>query len=308
MTTLLRWGRSAYETDAALAEERRLLAALGVPVLHFQGADPPLDGVTVMAVTSKVQVTEALLSRAPDLKLVVTTTSGHEHIDVQAAQARGVAVARCPLARRDAVVDTAVGMALSFLRDLPGLQARARAGVWARGELPARAPRRARDVTVGVVGLGVIGRRAAEVWAALGAQVLACDPAVPGTLPLAELLPRADVLTLHCALTASSSALIHRGNLHRLKPGVILINTARGGCLDLPALLHAPRIGGLGLDVFPQEPWPELAALAARDDVLITPHAAGYHPGLGEAVAAELADTVACFLAGRPLPHPVTAA
>ncbi|MCB9796152.1 MAG: hypothetical protein H6741_25935 [Alphaproteobacteria bacterium] len=302
MTRLLRWGRSAYETDAALAEERRRLEALGVEVRRHEGPEPPLAGVTVLTTTSKVRVDEALLARSPDLRLVVTTTSGYDHIDVEAARARGVRVARCPMARRDAVVDTSLAMGLSLLRRLPTFDRRAEAGVWARGELPALAPRLVRGLKVGVVGVGVIGSRAAEVWAALGGEVTLCDPKLPDAATLAEVLEGSELVTLHCALTPGSDWLVDQQALQSMRPGAILLNTARGRCVDVEALMRVEHLGGVGLDVFPVEPWPDLPALRTKGEVLLAPHAAGYHPGLGMAVAAEVAAAVEAFLAGRELP------
>lgn len=300
---VLRWGRSAYETDADLALEAQGLRALGCSMAWSVDPAPDLHGVSILVVTSKVRVDAALLARAPDLQLVVTTTSGHEHIDVPAASARGVHVARCPMARRDAVVDTSVGMALSLLRDLPGLQQRANQGLWARAELPARAPRRACDQTVGVVGHGVIGSRAAQVWRALGARVLVSDPVLSDSVPLTQLLAESSIVTLHCSLTPSSTWLLDREALRALPAGAIVINTARGRSVRVSALAEVTHLGGVGLDVFPTEPWPDLAALSQRPNVLVTPHAAGFHPGLGRVVAREVTDTVAAWLAGEPLPH-----
>lgn len=305
MTVLLRWGRSAYETDEALALERALLEPLGVEVRRHEGPSPPLSGVELLATTSKVRVDEAVLAEASALQLVVTTTSGHEHIDAPAARSRGVTVARCPVARRDAVVDTSLAMGLSLLRRLPAFDRRAEAGVWARRELPELAPRLVRGLVVGVVGVGVIGARAAEVWRALGAEVLLCDPRLPDGLPLTQLLARAELLTLHCALTPGSDWLIDADALSAMRPGAILLNTARGRCVDVEALAGVTHLGGVGLDVFPVEPWPGLAGLKRRGDVYLLPHAAGYHPGLGEAVAREVAETVRCFLAGEGVPAEV---
>jgi phosphoglycerate dehydrogenase-like enzyme len=228
MTTLLRWGRSDYETAEDLALEARLLAEDGVTTRHAIGPPPDLRGVEVLVTTSKVKVTEAVLAHADDLRLIITTTSGHEHIHLPAAQARGITVARCPLARRDAVIETSLAMGLSLLRDLPTLQARAEAGIWARAELPQRPMRRLSGLVVGVVGAGIIGEKAAASWRALGADVLVCDPRLPDGVSLETLFAEAELITLHCALTPSSRHLINAETLRRLKPGVILLNTARG--------------------------------------------------------------------------------
>ena len=99
-------------------------------------------------------------------------------------------------------------------------------------------------------------------------------------------------VTLHCSLTPSSRKLIDHRFLARLKPGTILLNTARGECVDMDALRAADRLGGVGLDVFPREPWSALAELARRPRVIVTPHAAGYYDQLGRVLSEELVTTV----------------
>jgi phosphoglycerate dehydrogenase-like enzyme len=302
---VLRWGRSAYETDEALALEREGLEALGCTLSHYVGPRPPVEEAQILVVTSKVKVDEAVLSRAPGLRLVLTTTSGHEHLDKPAAAARGVTLARCPLARRDAVVDTSLAMGLSLLRGVPGLHRRSEQGVWARGELPGRRMRLVRGLAVGVVGHGVIGRAAAASWRALGAEVAICDPAQAGTVPWSDLLVSSELVLLHCELTADSERMVDAAALAMMSPGAILVNTARGGLVDLEALVAADHLGGIGLDVFPEEPPTDLAGLARRENTILLPHAAGYHEGLGEAVAREVVDAVRGWMDGGAVPHPV---
>ena len=304
---LLRWGRSAYETPESIATEERLLAALGVELRpNHLGPEAPVEEVEILALTSKVRVTAELLERAPKLKLVVTTTSGHEHIDAAACAARGVRVARCPLARRDAVVDTSLALGLSLLRAMPTLQERAEEGIWARGELPSLSMRLARGLPVGVVGHGVIGARAAQVWRALGAQVWVSDPKMKRSPSILELAENCPLITLHCDLNPSSARLVDARVLEAMQPGAILLNTARGGLVDTDALMEVDHLGGVGLDVFPEEPFPRIQELARRPRTLLLPHAAGYHEELGLSVARELAATVGAFLAGKALPHQVS--
>ena len=301
MTRVLRWGRSAYETVEELEAEGVSLEALGCRVRRDEGREPDLAGVEILVVTSKQRVDAAVFKRAEALQLVITTTSGHDHVDLEAAEAAGVAVARCPLARRDAVVDTSLAMGLSLLRQLPVLHDRARAGVWARGELPGMPMGRVRGLDVGVVGYGVIGRRATEAWRNLGARVRWHDPAVSGSLPLEDLFALSSLVTLHCALTPSSEGLIGDAACAAMAPGTVVLNTARGRCVDVASLVRAEHLGGVGLDVYPEEPWPDLAALAARPNTILTPHAAGYHPGLGAAIVEEVEASVAAWCEQAPL-------
>lgn len=286
-----------------MALEARALASWGFEVERHEGASPDLEGVSLLVVNSGVSVDGDLLERSDELGLVITTTSGFDHVDLRVAREQDVLVARCPRSRRDAVVDTTLGMGLSLLRDLPGMQAAATRGHWVRSELPARGPRRIRDCRVGIVGFGVIGQRAAECWAALGAEVLHTDPRHPDSSPIEAVLA-CDIVTLHCSVEPGAGPVLGPAELACLSPGTILINTARGSCVDLPALLEISDLGGLGLDVFPEEPFP-LEALATRTDVLLTPHAAGYFPGLGEALAQEVAACAGAWVQGQSPPHRV---
>lgn len=301
---VVQWGPSEHVTDeerAALAErlERR-----GATVRSCARDKRPPADTEVIVCNTKTRVDAATLAALPVLRLVVTTTSGHDHIDVAAARDRGVTVARCPLARRDAVVQSSIAMALALLHRLPRYARDAEAGRWARAAARERAPRLLGELRVAVVGHGVIGTHAVKTWTALGAGVRTCDPADPALPPIDELLPWADVLTLHCSLTASSDRMIDAAAVAAMRPGALLVNTARGECVDLEAALSG-RLGGLGLDVFVVEPPPDLAALAARDDIILTPHSAGVHADLGRALQLEAEAAIRAFEEGRPVLHEV---
>jgi D-3-phosphoglycerate dehydrogenase len=299
------WGASDHlagdDREALLVR----LRGLGLDAAYREQAAGPPREADVVLVHSGVPVGPRELDAMPALALLVSTTSGLDHVDLAAAAARGVVVERCPLARRDAVVDTALALALALLRRLPALQRRAAEGRWFRRDIAAWDVPLVRGMTVGVFGNGVIGRRAAEAWRALGADVLISDPAFPDLHIKEDVLARARVVTLHCSLTDTSRRLIDGAALARMQPGAILVNTARGECVDLPAALRAldgrgeRRLAGLGLDVFHPEPPKELAALAAREDVLVTPHAAGWHSGLGRAIVAEVEEVVRAFVQRR---------
>lgn len=311
MASLRRWGQSAYETSADMAEERALCEQLGLSwSLQPDVTRPPGGRADVLVVTSKVKVTgEILDSVQPDL--VCTTTSGFEHIDVAAATARAVSVARCPLARRDAVVEHTIAALVRLLRRFPDQEAPAAHGRWARADLPAISPRGLRGARVVVVGLGVIGARVAEVLSLLGSKVIGVDPAgVPpgihaGDWPSASV--DADAITLHASATPSALALLDRPTLESLPDRCVVINTARGDLMDPIAaaqLVQLGRLGGLACDVFPQEPWPELARFAGPN-ILLTPHSSGFTHDLGSRVAADVHRVLRAYMAGEPLPWPV---
>lgn len=298
-----RWGRSAYESDADLAAERALLATRVAPA-------PESSDAEIISLASKVKVDALFLDQVPSARLVVTTTSGYDHLDLPLLAARGVVAARMPLARRDAVVDHALAMLLSGMRRLEPLRAGAAAGRWMRGDLVALAPRGMAGRDVGVVGLGVIGQVMARVLTALGAVVWGDDPAgLPSGVrpaPVDALFARCEAITLHCALTPQTRGIVSRARLATARPGLVLVNTARGALLDLPAAVEAldeGRLGALGVDVFPTEPWPGLAAVSSRPGLLYTPHGAGVHDRLAAALREELFATVCAFLDGAPLAH-----
>lgn len=313
---VLRWGRSAYETDASLALERSGVERIGgeYSVHTDRTMVPELGEVDLLVVTSGVRVGRDEVSRLPSGAAVVTTTSGYDHIDVDACVTRGVAVHRMPLARRDAVVEHALAEMIVHQRRLGAMHAAARAGHWARGELPALAPRMLGESRVAVIGLGVIGSRMAEVLGHLGAEVVGVDPrGGPATVSVASLdqaLAEAHVVTLHCALTASSRGMLCDQRLRRLRPGCVVVNTARGAVLDVEAAVEGVRqgrLGGLSVDVFPEEPWPGLASAAAVEGVRLTPHGSGYTVGLGRRVAAGVVAAAEALVRDEPLPHGVSA-
>jgi phosphoglycerate dehydrogenase-like enzyme len=316
VTDVLRWGRTEYERDEDLARERAAATDLGLSWLSTE--DPstlPSVRAKVLVVTSKSIVDATALDRISP-QLVITTTSGYDHIDVEACRERGISVGRCPLARRDAVAEFAVGMLIRLLRRLPDQEETAREGRWGRGELPHLAPRSLRGTRVAVIGTGVIGRQVFTLLHAFGAEVRGVDvrnfdptsQAVPIPMcALEEALDWADAITLHPSRTPSSIGMLSKARLDRLRPGAVVVNTARGDLMDLQATIQAVRqgrIGGLATDVFPQEPWPHLAQYASTN-VILTPHSSGYTRGLGARVAEEVASALHAFTRDVPLPHPI---
>jgi len=240
----------------------------------------------------------------------LTTTSGFDHLDIDAITARGIVAGRCPLARRDAVVETTLALLLDGIRRHRPLSRASQEGRWVRGQLPDLGMGLLRGATVGVVGLGVIGQAMAGILRALGVTVVGADPDVtlPGVtaIPLAEMAACCDAVTLHCRLDTGSRGMINGDWLSRCR-GTVLVNTARGGLVDVEAAVsavHDRRLSYLGLDVFPKEPW---AGLAESDhpNIAYLPHAAGFHVGLNAAVATELEASIKRFVAGEPIPHRV---
>jgi phosphoglycerate dehydrogenase-like enzyme len=299
---LSRWGRSAYDTDAHWAAEADALAALVTVV-------PPHRDAEVIVVNSKTRVDAALLARAPSARVVVTSTSGYEHLDLDVIRAHGARACRLPEARRDAVVEASLELILTGLRQTDRLMTESRAGRWARGALPHLPIRTLRGARVGLVGLGVIGRAMVPVLRAFGADVVGTDPAglpadVPD-LPLAAQVATCDVVSLHAALRPQDRGLVSAELLARARPGLVLVNTARGELVDVDAAVRAVRagrLGALGVDVFPEEPWPRLRD-AGEPGVVFTPHSAGWHAGLPDRVTSGLRRVLEANRAGGPLPY-----
>lgn len=232
-------------------------------------------------------VTEAVIAAAPRLRLIQKIGVGVNTIDLSAARARGVAVANMPGTNSAAVAEMALALMLGVLRRTLYFDALTRAGDGWRpdpsildqtGEIAGR--------TVGLVGFGASARRLAPVLAALGAEVIYTarsekPDAGHGFRSLSALLAQADIVSLHAPLTAETRGLIDSAALSRMKPGAILINTARGELIDEAALVGALSSGhlrGAGLDVFAVEPALAGSALFDLPQVLMSPHVAWLTP------------------------------
>lgn len=224
-----------------------------------------------------------VLDAAPALRLIQKIGVGVNTIDLEAAEARGIAVCNLPGSNAPAVAEHALALMLALLRRLRTFDALTRAGRgWTRdpaledglGELGGR--------VVGLVGHGSVPRHLAPVLTALGAEVRYTatapkDDALGSFRSLDDLLAECDVVSLHLPLTDATRGMIDADALARMKPGALLVNTARGGLVDTSALiaaLDARRLAGAGLDVFEDEPLPPGHALLERDDVILAPHVA----------------------------------
>ena len=247
------------------------------------------------------------LAAAQGLKLIAKNGAGVDSVDLAEAERRGITVAVAPGANADAVAEHAIALMLALVRELPRLDRTVRAGGW---EGAGWQGRDFRASVVGIVGYGAIGRATAQLAATLGAQVLVWrrqgEADGHATVrELAELLPRVDILSLHCPLTDATRGLIGAPELARMKAGALLINTARGAVVDEAALavaLHSGQLGGAGLDTFETEPLAAGSALRGLPNVILTPHVAGVTRQAALRVATTTARNVLDFMAGRPLP------
>ncbi len=283
---------------------------LGTPeeVLDHLGDAPVL-------ITQIAPLTESVFESAPTLKLVAVARGGPVNVDMDAARRHGVCVANAPGRNASAVAEFAVAAILAETRNLTRGHEALRRGDF-RSDLyrADRAGLELRDMTVGIVGFGQIGRRVAGLLRPFGCALLAHDPfaSVPeeGSLRPAgfeELLERSDVITLHARATERTRSLIDEGAIARMKPGATLVNTGRGALVDCDALhaaLRDGRIRGAMLDTFAVEPVPPDSPLLKLPNVTLTPHIAGASLRTARTAADMVAEEVRRWLAGEPPLNP----
>jgi len=267
-----------------------------------------------LIVRNRTQVNTALLAAAPVLRVVGRLGVGLDNIDVAACRARGIEVIPATGANSQSVVEYVIASSMLLLRGTHYATARVAAGDWPREAFSAG--REVSGKTLGIVGFGYIGQRVARCAKGLGMDVWAHDPLLEDTssafweagahpATLEDLLREADVVSLHVPLVESTRNLIDAGRLALMKPGAVLINTARGGVVDEAALalaLKAGRLGGAAIDVFEREPLvagsPLADAAKSLPNLLLTPHVAGVTRESNARVGAMVAERVIAALEG----------
>ena len=229
-------------------------------------------------------VGRSFIEAAAALKVIAVLRGGTENVDVQAATSRGISVMNTPGRNARAVAECAMGMILGEIRNIARAHACLKSGDWRRSFSNSDAIPELSGKTVGLVGYGAVGRLVAGYLKAFGSRIIACDPFFRGDPAPAELvdlptlMKRSDVVSIHARLTDETHHLIGRRQIAMMKPGAVLVNTARSGLVDEAALVDALRkrqIMGAGLDVFDTEPLPPGHPLLELDNVTITPHLAG---------------------------------
>jgi glycerate dehydrogenase len=263
--------------------------------------------------TNKVPVTAELLAAAPSLRYVGVLATGYNIIDLDACRKRGIAVANVPGYSTESVAQLVFAFLLQQAQDVAGHAAAVRRGGWAAGPDFCFALQPLRELsgqTLAILGSGAIGSAVARIADGFGMRVLRCavpGSASPGRIPLAEALPQADAMTLHCPLTPSTTRMVDAAFLDQMKHGAVLVNTGRGGLIDEGALLGALSSGRLGsacLDVLTVEPPPADHPLLRRDlpcagRLLITPHIAWATIEARARLVAEASGNLRSFLSGE---------
>lgn len=248
------------------------------------------------------RIDAAVLARAPRLRAIATCAVGYDNVDVAAATARGIAVANTPDVLTEATAELAFALLLAAARRLPEGEALVRSGAWPGWRLDQLLGVELAGKTLGIVGFGRIGRAMARRAEAFGMTVIHSDPH-RGGIALDALFAQADVVSLHCPLTPETRGLVDARRLALMKPTGIVVNTARGACVDDGALadaLVAGRLFAAALDVFTGEPALDPRLLAAPRLVL-APHIGSATTETRTRMAQLCADAVIAVLSGaRP--------
>lgn len=301
---------SEFMDEEAVSALAAAFATRYEPALVDQRADllGLLHDADALIVRNRTQVDAALLDAAPRLRVVGRLGVGLDNIDVEACEARGIAVFPATGANAGAVAEYVVGTAMALLR-----LAYTRSDETAIGQWPRAALSNGREIggkTLGLIGFGGIGQLTARLAQGLGMRVMAHDPMIGadaalwqrtavGAATLEQVLASADVVSLHIPLTAHTRNLIDRAALASMKPGAVLINTSRGGIVDEAALgeaLRSGHLGGAAIDVFDQEPLAAGNALQGAPNTILTPHIAGVTLESNTRVSALIAERVAAHL------------
>jgi D-3-phosphoglycerate dehydrogenase len=283
------------------------LVELSPPELASYDGD--LDDVVGLIARGQSVVDEELMRRLPGLRVIARSGVGVDLVDVAAATARGIAVTITPNAGTRAVAEGTLAMILYLVKGIGQLTELVRAGRWS--ERDDHLPGDVDGAVLGVVGLGRIGTQVAKLATAFGMRVLAYDPyadraaaasAGVALVSLEDLAASSHVVTLHAPLTEETRRIIGPAFFGLVRPGLVLVNSSRGGLVDLEAAHGALRdgvLGGLGLDVFDPEPPDPSHPLFGHRNVVFTPHVFGLSRRAWQKTFEELADGLVAVLCGR---------
>jgi len=257
---------------------------------------PLVSDIDAWVVRGATRVTRRLIDAAPKLRWVARAGAGIDNIDAAAAHERGVGVLHVPGANAIAVAELVFGLLLGLFRQIPAADSSLKRGEWDKSRFKGR---ELRGKTIGIVGLGQIGRAVAQRALAFQMTCIGHDPLLSDDtmrdfdvepLSLSDLLPRSQILTLHVPLTLETKGMIGAREIAQLPRGAVLVNAARGGLVDeaaVTAALDQGQLGGAVFDVFAEEP-PGASSLPKREDVVATPHIGAATVEAQEAVGEEI--------------------
>jgi D-3-phosphoglycerate dehydrogenase len=268
------------------------------------GLEAELADADALVVRSAVQVDAKLLESAPKLRVIGRAGVGVDNIDTDAATHRGIVVMNTPGANAVAVAELTLGLMISMARSIPRANGTMHAAKWEKKALQGS---ELRGKTLGIVGLGRIGLEVARRARSFGMELIGYDPFIAPVIarenevalvPLDELFKRSDYLTLHVGLTSQTEGMINATSIKMMKPGIRVVNCARGELIVDEALAEAVKsghVGGAALDVFRQEPLKQ-SPYFELDNVLLSPHVAGSTDEAQEAIGIQLAMQVRDYL------------
>jgi phosphoglycerate dehydrogenase-like enzyme len=300
----------AYEQTAGVG---RLRARASVKIFTAPFGDAAaLRGFdALVANRERTRFDSALIDQLTDVRIIAQTGSHAYHIDLAAARRRGIIVAKASGGFSTGAAELAIGLAIALMRQIPSVDRAVKGGSW-----PTPLGHELNGKTLGIVGLGHVGRHVAQVAKALGMQVLswsrrpddgtAASVGAQALEDLDELLRSSDVVSVHAALAPQTRALLDARRLALMKPTAYLINTARGPIVDEAALVEAlasRRIAGAALDVFDTEPLPPGHPLLSLPNVILTPHIGWPTDRKYEQFADAVADVLLAFADGREVPR-----
>jgi phosphoglycerate dehydrogenase-like enzyme len=264
----------------------------------------------LVANRERTRFTRALLEQLPDVRIIAQTGNHAYHIDLSAAEERRVIVAKATGGGCTSAAELAIGLMLAVMRQIPAGDRAVKGGAW-----PTPMTRVLRGKTLGIVGLGYVGRHVLKIATAFEMKVLAWSPHLDAAAAAAagaesraldDLLRESDVVSIHATLSPESRGLIDGRRLGLMKPTAYLINTARGPIVDEAALCAAlgeGRIAGAGLDVFDEEPLPPRHTLRKLPNVVLTPHLGWPTDEMYAKFAEAAADVLLAYLDGREVPR-----
>jgi D-3-phosphoglycerate dehydrogenase len=293
-------------TLAVLKEEPgwNVVTADAIAQLGPGGLEAELADADALVVRSAVQVDAKMLQSAPKLRAIGRAGVGVDNIDIDAATHSGIVVMNTPGANAVAVAELAIGLMISMARSIPRANSSMHAAKWEKKSLQGS---ELRGKTLGIVGLGRIGLEVARRARSFGMELIGYDPFIAPVIarenqvalvPLDEIFKQSDYLTLHVGLTSQTEGMINAASIKRMKPGVRIVNCARGELIVDEALAEAIRSGhvaGAALDVFRKEPLKD-SAYFGLDNVLLSPHVAGSTDEAQEAIGIQLAKQVRDYL------------
>ena len=303
----------------ATAEKLRALLPPGFVLTHGSARDEAhLQAIIAdaeYAISGQIGVSAAVLGAAKRLKLLHKWGVGVDNLDLDAARALGIKVARTTGSNAVPVAELTIALMIACLRNLMPSAQDLNAGRWLGGNF-ARPAFLLSGKTVGIVGFGAIGQTVARLLTGFGCPVLytkttPADPAIEAQLnarrvDLPELLAASDVVSLHCPLTPATAGLIGRAQLQSMKPTAVLVNVARGGVVVEPDLVWALEnqvIKAAAMDVFATEPLPPDSPLLGIEGLVVTPHMAASSAEVFDSTVLQIFGNIQAVAAGQPVPE-----